>query len=344
MPAYQSFPYRSGASDSPGKLARLYLPPLAGKSFLDVGCNEGYFCGFAFFDGAAKTVGIDLKADALATARRLFPQCDFRAQNWDDLDPGEHFDVILCSSALHYADHQEKLIHKLAAHLNPDGVLVLEAGIAPGRTPEWREVQRSIDTRLFPTQTLLESILAPYAWKYMGDSVPQPGDPLPRMVYHIRRKRPYLILLLQEPGSGKTSLRKELFGHCPAISGDVLVARIAAGQEACSPALRACVEQVYKPDKIGLAMARICEQHLLTDYLELVLAHAEGRTTVYDGYIPEAYRQQVEHFFAARAYMPVLPAWTNPYNNGSRGTRARQEARQYQMYLAAILNKSQLGK
>lgn len=76
MSGYQSFPYRTGASNSPGKLTRLYLPPLAGRSFLDVGCNEGYFCGFAFFDGAAKAVGIDIREDALTTARRLFPNAN----------------------------------------------------------------------------------------------------------------------------------------------------------------------------------------------------------------------------------------------------------------------------
>ena len=339
MSGYQSFPYRTGASNSQGKLTRLYLPPLAGRSFLDVGCNEGYFCGFAFFDGAAKAVGIDIREDALTTARRLFPQCEFRLQNWGSLDPDERFDVILCASALHYANDQEALIHTLVAHLTPDGLLTLETGIAPGQTPEWKEVRRSIDTRLFPTRPMLESILAPYAWKYMGESVSQPGDPLPRSVYHIRRKRPFFILLLQEPGSGKTSLRRELFSHCPAISGDALIARIAAGHEACSPALRACVERVYKPDKIAFAITRVCEQGLLPDYLDVVLTCAGESTTVYDGYIPAPYRPLVERFFAAHAYIPVTPAWTNTGNNGHQGTRARQETRQYELYLAALLNK-----
>lgn len=128
MSGYQSFPYRTGASNSPGKLTRLYLPPLAGRSFLDVGCNEGYFCGFAFFDGAAKAVGIDIREDALTTARRLFPQCEFRLQNWGSLDPDERFDVILCASALHYANDQEALIHTLVAHLTPRYLVGRAAG------------------------------------------------------------------------------------------------------------------------------------------------------------------------------------------------------------------------
>lgn len=45
--SYQSFPDQAGGSHSFDKLTQLRLPPLAGRSFLDVGCNEGFFCGFA---------------------------------------------------------------------------------------------------------------------------------------------------------------------------------------------------------------------------------------------------------------------------------------------------------
>ena len=43
--AYHDFPWQKGASDSFAKLLALSLPALQGKSVLDVGCNEGYFCG-----------------------------------------------------------------------------------------------------------------------------------------------------------------------------------------------------------------------------------------------------------------------------------------------------------
>ena len=71
----------------------------------------------------------------------------------------------------------------------------------------------------------------------------------------------------------------------------------------------------------------------------MVLTCAGESTTVYDGYIPAPYRPLVERFFAAHAYIPVTPAWTNTGNNGHQGTRARQETRQYELYLAALLNK-----
>lgn len=59
MAPYQSFPDEPGDSGSFAKLATLAMPPLSGLSFLDVGCNEGFFCGYALFDAAVRVVGID---------------------------------------------------------------------------------------------------------------------------------------------------------------------------------------------------------------------------------------------------------------------------------------------
>lgn len=51
---YQTFPWAKGDSASYNKLYALQIPSLKNKTFLDVGCNEGYFCGYAEFLGAKK--------------------------------------------------------------------------------------------------------------------------------------------------------------------------------------------------------------------------------------------------------------------------------------------------
>ncbi|WP_239060909.1 methyltransferase domain-containing protein [Desulfovibrio sp. JC022] len=85
MTGYQTFPYQPGASDSLSKLAQLKIPPLTARTFLDVGCNEGFFCGYALFDGARKVLGIDINEQAINSAKRNFPGCDFSVQSWNDL-------------------------------------------------------------------------------------------------------------------------------------------------------------------------------------------------------------------------------------------------------------------
>jgi len=119
---YQSFPGAAGDSESNQKLVALRLPSLTGRSFLDVGCNEGFFCGFAKFDGAQRVVGLDKSAAYIDRARKRFPDCEFLQQSWDHLPKGP-FDVILLASSIHYADDQPQLIHNLMGELAPDGRL-----------------------------------------------------------------------------------------------------------------------------------------------------------------------------------------------------------------------------
>lgn len=128
---YQSFPGQTGNSISSEKLEALRFPDLAGKRFLDVGCNEGYFCGYASFSGATESVGLDQSKVAIRKAQKRFPQCAFHNQSWDRLPEGS-FDVILLASALHYAEDQEALVHQLMSKLTPNGLLILEVGIAQG--------------------------------------------------------------------------------------------------------------------------------------------------------------------------------------------------------------------
>ena len=89
MAQYQTFPGAPGDSLTLDKLKRLSLPELQGKRFLDVGCNEGFFCGFAAFAGAAHSVGIDRSRGFIDRARQRFPSCEFHARGWDDLPEGD---------------------------------------------------------------------------------------------------------------------------------------------------------------------------------------------------------------------------------------------------------------
>jgi hypothetical protein len=78
----------------------------------------------------------------------------------------------------------------------------------PSGKSEWVRVKRSIDERLFPSRGKLGEILENYAWKIVGYSVQQAGDPMRRYVVHVRRQKPFVFLLLAPPASGKTTLAR----------------------------------------------------------------------------------------------------------------------------------------
>lgn len=310
MTQYQSFPDAVGGSRTLDKLMALRLPDLAGKSFLDVGCNEGFFCGFARFQGATRSVGIDYSEPFVLRARKRFPECEFFCQEWSELPAGE-FDVILLASALHYADDQPALIQSLVERLSPDGTLVLELGIVPAGKPEWVHVKRDIDERVFPTMLMLQQVLAKYAWKWMGPSVSQEGDPIARHVVHISRRRPVAYLLMQPPGYGKSSIAAGLFAPAgvPVVSGDQLISLIGKGQRPAPEPLRAIIAKDYSPFRIDKITEAVFECGFGPALVDMWLAQAEAADVALDVYVPSAHHDAVESLLEARGYLPVRLNW-----------------------------------
>lgn len=197
---YQSFPWARGDSGSSKKLLALQLPSLEGKTFLDVGCNEGFFCGHAEFLGAKSVTGVD--APLPGHGAQALPGVRLSLRGLGTLGE-ERYDVILNASAIHYAKDQKKFLDMLMGRLNPGGVLVPEIGVAPGKDNAFVEVRRAIDTRLFPTRAKLTEMLDGYAWKLVSRSVPQAGAP-PGDIPH------YAQTALRHPRHGRSPFRQEL--------------------------------------------------------------------------------------------------------------------------------------
>ncbi|GAB3307800.1 class I SAM-dependent methyltransferase [Luteimonas notoginsengisoli] len=310
MAQYQSFPDIAGDSRTADKLKALRMPTLVEKSFLDVGCNEGYFCGFAKFMGAARAVGIDHSPEFIYRAKSRFPDCEFHARTWDFLPEGE-YDVILLASALHYAEDQAELIRRLVDKLTPSGVLILELGIVSSPKPEWVKVKRGIDERYFPTMAQLKRTLVDYAWKWMGASVNQDGDPVPRQVVHVSRRRPVAYLLMQPPAYGKTSVASRLFppANVPIVSGDALIQRVARRELDASRLLQEIVDKDYSPFTIDETVQRIFSKKASPDFVRACIAEAGHGDFALDGFVPVKYHSEVEKQFADAGYMPVTLRW-----------------------------------
>lgn len=307
---YQSFDNTNGSSKSFEKLVCIRIPELKGKSFLDVGCDEGFFCGYALHAGAEKIIGIDLSAKSIEKAKIRFPEVQFLNQSWELLPEGQ-FDVITHLSALHYAEDQPALIHKLVNALTPDGVLILEIGIVPGSKSQFVPIQRAIDERYFPTRNKLHEILEPYAWKILGESVNQAGDPVQRYVIHIRKPRPYAYLMMATSGSGKSTISRKLFKQTDvvALSGDLIYAQISKGRHQVSAELQALISKNYKSSSINKLVQKISEAGLLTQIIDLWLSLAKKQDLVLDSYVPEEYRRQVIDTLFAKGYFPVQLCW-----------------------------------
>jgi SAM-dependent methyltransferase len=336
MAQYQSFPDAVGDSRTLDKLKALKLPDMAGRSFLDVGCNEGFFCGFAKFLGARRALGVDKSQLFIERARQRFPDCEFHQQGWDRLPDGP-FDVILLASALHYAEDQPALLHRLVESLSPDGVLVLELGIVSSVDNAWVEVERGIDTRQFPTMAKLREVLRGYAWKWMGRSVSQDGDPVMRHVVHVSRRRPVAYLLMQPPAFGKTSIASRLFDQSgiPVVSGDEKIALIAQGIGAASERLREAIRRDYSPFRIDETIQRIFDSGVGGDLVRVWVEHGGASDFTLDAYVPTAYHALVEEAIVGLGYLPVQLRWNRIGPRLLPAEAIEEQAESFYMSMAA---------
>lgn len=100
------------ADFSDPKWPRFHFPAnMKGKTFLDIGCNAGWFLKKAHEQGA-EVYGVDIDWHLLDLALDRVPDAKIAMKKIEDFKSGQSFDYVLCSSALHFfTDHQKVLDH-----------------------------------------------------------------------------------------------------------------------------------------------------------------------------------------------------------------------------------------
>lgn len=108
----------------------------AARTLLDVACGTGHHLEHLadLFEGE----GLDLDQELLAFASERLPEVSLHHGDMRTFDLGKSFDAVTCLfSAIGYVASEEELrasIDRMAAHLNPGGVLVIEGWLSPD---EW---------------------------------------------------------------------------------------------------------------------------------------------------------------------------------------------------------------
>ena len=313
---YQSFDDAKGGSKSGEKLKALMLPqlknrhseatPLRGLSVLDIGCNEGFFCGAALQQGARRVVGIDMNKGFLERARKRFPEAKFIQGSWWEL-PDEKFDVIFFLSAIHYEPRQRALLEKLAGHLTPTGTLILECGAIAGvQGKSWQTVRRADGVRRYPTFPMLRmELLRSYAARFMGESVMQSGDPVRRYVFHCQLRELMALLVSGHSNIGKSLLAADFEErNIPVMQTDKLLSNLIRDKDKrydWSPAARIVQKQAgTNLAAIGRTVATECPKEfvdliLLEGPTEADLFCIEGEILRHASIIDELVRRLREH-------------------------------------------------
>jgi SAM-dependent methyltransferase len=115
------------------ELIRTHRPDA--RSVLDVGCGTGRH--LELLGPEFERVGLDLSGEMLAVARQRCPDVEFYEADMTTLDLGRRFDVVTCLfSAVAYVRTVDRLndaVARMAAHLETDGLLLVEPWLSPDR-------------------------------------------------------------------------------------------------------------------------------------------------------------------------------------------------------------------
>jgi SAM-dependent methyltransferase len=293
-------------SDTKRKLARLQLPEsLAGKRVLDLGCNEGFFCGLAAQRGAIEVIGIDFEASNIEIAKQRYARDGIRflLQSWADLPPGP-FDLVLWTSAMHYEMDPRSVVNSIASRLAPGGLLVLECGVmmVPGRS--FVPVPRIADTRWYPSRDfLVDEILANFSVRQVAEPEIAEGDFVPRVVFHCRQSLPTVILLRGQTGEGKTSLVERLRPSATkVIELDVLVSRMGENPYPHN-ALEKFMVSNYDPTDLTRIYHGIDESDFARQYADWLSSSvaATDQVVIFEGFISDKQCALIEQSLRQKA-------------------------------------------
>ena len=313
MAKYQSFPGEPGDSNSLEKLKSLKIPDLSGKSVLDIGCNSGFFSGYAKFSGSYQVDGIDFNINAIQEAKNRFKGCNFIVGNFEEL-PKNKYDCILFLSAIHYAKDQEQLIRSIVENnLNDDGLLVLEIGVVDDSgPPKWFEIDRGIDKRLFCNWTMLDKVLSTYAWKIVSKSATQRGDPTPRFAIHIRKKKKFAVLLSKPSGFGKTAISRSIFSkEIPIISLDKVLLEIEQKKLPATEKLFCAITNNFSRLNLIDKYQLIGDLNLLKEFIDIALSEHNSTDVVIDGFIPKLFLNDIKNILINKNYFLIELDWEN---------------------------------
>ena len=111
------------------------LPPLRGKSVLDIGFADGYYSFMAEAHGARSVTGFDLyyRPAAQFVHKVLDSECTFMEGDIMEWEAPVSFDLVLCMGVFYHVPDIAELFRKVAEKTRPGGLAVFEGPVMGGR-------------------------------------------------------------------------------------------------------------------------------------------------------------------------------------------------------------------
>lgn len=136
---------------------------LAGKSFIDIGCNSGGYALWAKKKGASRVYGVDINELRIKQAKQLSEfeslNIDFEYKSIFDLSTDEKFDVVFCISVLTEISDFFGALHVIKTITKETAILELALAkplLYLSKSRKWRKGYKSV-SRMDAVMELHES-------------------------------------------------------------------------------------------------------------------------------------------------------------------------------------------
>ena len=305
-------------------VSSLRFPNLKNKSFLDLGSQNINMLSFASFSGAYPIVWVSDSSSQFDRNDSSLLDVDVYPYDFQYLE-NKKFDVIYLNSQLLSIDNFDEVIAKVMQYLNQDGKLVTDIFLSD-------RLLSQTNSNIF-TRRFISKKCDKYAWKIFGKSLNE-SDDVTHRVLHIKNRKPYVFLMMEKPGSGKSTLSRFFFkaNNVPVLSGDGLYIKIANGDINVPERLFECVKDDFRRYAIDKTIHKVFKKNLHVDFFSVLLRKSRGGDIAIDTYVPNFYWKTVVEFMRSKGYFPVVMGWEG-HNDLISGKETNALVESYEKYL-----------
>lgn len=166
---------------------------LVGSTFLDIGCNNGYFVFRSREQGSLVSVGIDINESALSVAYDVnkyfynYGNIIFNSVSIYDYEPELKFDTVFCCSVFHYfGNRQRELFDKLKKIMNR-GIVYIEVEISESNINDIIKIKRPDGAEMhYPSMLAFEEMIkGKFNILSKHKSFKQPGSQFDRIMFKL---------------------------------------------------------------------------------------------------------------------------------------------------------------
>jgi SAM-dependent methyltransferase len=200
------------------RLKRLekYAANLSSKRLFEIGCAYGFFLAVAR-QRFATVEGIDISLDAVTYASQTLG-LPVQAGDFLDYEFRQNADVVCLWDTIEHLQSPHLYLEKIAAHMNPGGILALTTGdigsrMARWRGARWRQIHPPTHLHYFSKATLSRLLQKHgFSIRYFGyEGMHRSLDTMAYIVLMVKRRRPWLYTALKRTGLLKRTLYLNLF-------------------------------------------------------------------------------------------------------------------------------------